>query len=70
MRLTRRALNTVPAVTSALQRARQGLARRDAEPDQQRTARALGDERARRLVEALVDALEQADTGALVGLLT
>jgi RNA polymerase sigma-70 factor, ECF subfamily len=61
---------TVPAVTSALQRARQGLARRDAEPDQQRTARALGDERRRRLVETFVDALERADTGTLVGLLT
>jgi RNA polymerase sigma-70 factor, ECF subfamily len=61
---------TVPAVTSALQRARQGLARRGAEPDQQRTLRALGDERARQLVEAFVDALERADTGALVSLLT
>jgi RNA polymerase sigma-70 factor, ECF subfamily len=61
---------TVPAVTSALQRARRGLARRDAEPDQQRTVRALGDERARQLVVAFVDALERADTGALVGLLT
>jgi RNA polymerase sigma-70 factor, ECF subfamily len=61
---------TVPAVTSALQRARQGLARRDAEPDQQRTVRSLGDERARQLVQAFVDALERADTAALVGLLT
>jgi len=60
----------VPAVTSALQRARQGLARRDAEPDQQRTVRSLGDERTRKLVEAFVDALERADAGALVGLLT
>ena len=61
---------TVPAVTSALQRARQGLARRDAEPDQQRTVRSLGDARVRGLVHAFVDALERADTGALVGLLT
>ena len=61
---------TVPAVTSALQRARQGLARRNAEPDQQRTVRSLGDERVRQLVEAFVDALERADTGTLVGLLT
>jgi RNA polymerase sigma-70 factor, ECF subfamily len=61
---------TVPAVTSALQRARQGLARRGAEPDQQRTVRLLGDERVRQLVEAFVDALERADTGALVSLLT
>jgi RNA polymerase sigma-70 factor, ECF subfamily len=57
-------------VTSALQRARQGLARRDAEPDQQRTVRTLGDERVRRLVvKAFVDALERADTSTLVGLL-
>src|SRR5580698_8618682 len=61
---------SVPAVTSALQRARQGLARRDAEPDQQRTVRSLGDARVRGLVHAFVDALERADTGALVGLLT
>jgi RNA polymerase sigma-70 factor (ECF subfamily) len=33
---------TVRAVTSALQRARHGLARRDAEPNQQRTVRSLG----------------------------
>jgi RNA polymerase sigma-70 factor, ECF subfamily len=61
---------TVPAVTSALQRARQALARRRAEPTQQRSLRALGDERARQLVEAFVDALERADPGSLVGLLT
>jgi RNA polymerase sigma-70 factor, ECF subfamily len=61
---------TVPAVTSALQRARATLAHRRAEPTQQRTLRALGDERARQLVEAVVDALERADPGSLVGLLT
>jgi RNA polymerase sigma-70 factor (ECF subfamily) len=61
---------TVPAVTSALQRARLGLAGPGAEPDQQRTVRSLGDERVRKLVKAFVDALERADTGALVGLLT
>src|SRR5260370_13022246 len=61
---------SVPAVTSALQRARQGVQRRNGEPDQQRTLRALGDKRARHLVEAFVDALERADVGSLVGLLT
>ncbi len=61
---------TVPAVTSALQRARQGLARHDAEPDQQRTVRSLGDERVRRLVDEFVGALERADTATLIGLLT
>jgi RNA polymerase sigma-70 factor (ECF subfamily) len=61
---------SVPAVTSALQRARQGVQRRNAEPAQQQTLRALGDKRVRHLVEALVDALERADVGSLVGLLT
>jgi RNA polymerase sigma-70 factor (ECF subfamily) len=61
---------SVPAVTSALQRAREGVRRRNGEPAQQQALRALGDKRARRLVEALVDALERADVGSLVGLLT
>lgn len=61
---------TVPAVTSALQRARQGIARLGAEPDQRRTLRSLGDARARQLVRDCVDALERADAGALVALLT
>lgn len=61
---------SVPAVTSALQRARQGVQRRNGEPTQQQALRALGDKRVRRLVEAFVDALERADIGSLVGLLT
>jgi RNA polymerase sigma-70 factor, ECF subfamily len=61
---------SVPAVTSALQRARQGLQRRNGEPAQQQTLRTLGDTRVRHLVEAFVDALERADVGSLVGLLT
>ena len=61
---------SVPAVTSALQRARLGLARRNGEPTQQQTLRALGDTRVRQLVEAFVDALERADVGSLVSLLT
>jgi RNA polymerase sigma-70 factor, ECF subfamily len=60
----------VPAVTSAPQRARQGLQRRNGELSQQQTLRALGDARVRHLVEALVDALERADVGSLAGLLT
>ncbi len=61
---------SVPAVTSALQRARQGVQRRNGEPTQQRIRRALGDQRVRDLVEAFVDALERADVGSLIGLLT
>jgi RNA polymerase sigma-70 factor, ECF subfamily len=61
---------SVPAVTSALQRARQGVQRRNGEPDQQQTLRTLGDKRVRHLVTAFVDALERADVGSLVGLLT
>ena len=61
---------SVPAVTSALQRARQGVQRRNGEPTQQQTLRALGDKRLHQLVEAFVDALERADVGSLVGLLT
>ena len=61
---------SVPAVTSALQRAREGVRRRNGEPGQQQALRALGDKRARHLVEALVDALERADVDSLVALLT
>jgi RNA polymerase sigma-70 factor, ECF subfamily len=61
---------SVPAVTSALQRARQGVQRRNGEPSQQKALRALGDRRIHQLVEAFVDALERADVGSLIGLLT
>jgi RNA polymerase sigma-70 factor (ECF subfamily) len=61
---------SVPAVTSALQRARQSVRRRNGEPTQQRARRVLGDQRVRHLVEAFVDALERADVASLVGLLT
>ena len=61
---------SVPAVTSALQRAREGVRRRNGEPAQQQALRALGDKRVRRLVEAFVDALERADVGSLADLLT
>jgi RNA polymerase sigma-70 factor, ECF subfamily len=62
--------STVPAVTSALQRARQSLSRRGAEPGQSQTLQTLGDERSRQLVRAFVDAIERADAPALVDLLT
>jgi RNA polymerase sigma-70 factor (ECF subfamily) len=61
---------SVPAVTSALQRARLGMRRENGEPTQRQALRDLGDKRVRRLVEAFVDALERADVGSLVGLLT
>ena len=57
-------------MTSALQRAREGVRRRNGEPAQQQALRALGDKRVRRLVEAFVDALERADVGSLADLLT
>jgi RNA polymerase sigma-70 factor (ECF subfamily) len=57
-------------VTSALQRARLGVRRENGEPTQRQALRDLGDKRVRRLVEAFVDALERADVGSLVGLLT
>ena len=60
---------SVPAVTSALQRAREGVRRRNGEPDQQQTLRTLGDQRVRHLAEAFVDALERADVSSLVSLL-
>jgi RNA polymerase sigma-70 factor (ECF subfamily) len=61
---------TVPSVNSALQRARQSTSERVPEQSQQATLRALGDERCRELVTRYMDAIERADVGALVGLLT
>jgi RNA polymerase sigma-70 factor, ECF subfamily len=60
---------SVAAVTSALQRARGALERRLPVQSQQAALRLLGDERTRGLVEAYVDAIERADTAALVGML-
>jgi RNA polymerase sigma-70 factor (ECF subfamily) len=60
---------SVPAVTSALQRARAATERRVPLQSQQATLRSLGDERTRELVGAYVAALERADTPALVGML-
>jgi RNA polymerase sigma-70 factor (ECF subfamily) len=61
---------SVPAVTSALQRARAGVQARVPARSQQTTLRALGDRRAREVLDAYVNAIEQADAPALVSLLT
>ena len=61
---------SVPAVTSALQRARATTEQRLPQRSQQATLRSLGDERTRQLVHAYVDAIERADAPALVAMLT
>ena len=61
---------SVPAVTSALQRARAATERRLPHQSQGTTLRSLSDERIRQLVEAYVAALERADTAALVTMLS
>lgn len=61
---------SVASVNSALQRARRLVATKVPDVSQQRTLRALGDERVRRLATGYADALERADPGALVELLT
>jgi RNA polymerase sigma-70 factor, ECF subfamily len=60
---------TVVAVNSALQRARKVVAERLPERSQQATLRSLGDDRARQLVEAYLDAWTRADVAALRALL-
>jgi RNA polymerase sigma-70 factor (TIGR02960 family) len=60
---------TVPAVNSALQRARARLAKRVHGPTQQATLRELGDDRLRSLLAKLVAAWERADVDGLLGLL-
>jgi RNA polymerase sigma-70 factor, ECF subfamily len=61
---------SVPAVNSALQRAR--AATRDGLParSQQSTLRALGDQRTRAIVEQYMDAMRRGDTDTLVSMLT
>lgn len=61
---------SVASATSALQRARVAVQSRVPTPSQHATLRSLGDQRARELVEAYVDALERADAPALARLLT
>ncbi|WP_028644424.1 sigma-70 family RNA polymerase sigma factor [Nocardioides sp. URHA0020] len=60
---------TVPAVNSALQRARAGLTTRLPDRSQQRVLRDLGDEQVRATVAAFVAAWERADVDAVVALL-
>jgi RNA polymerase sigma-70 factor (TIGR02960 family) len=60
---------TVPAVNSALQRARASLDSRRGPASQQQTLRDLGDERLEELVEAFVSAWERSDVEALLDLL-
>lgn len=61
---------SVPAVTSALQRARRVVADRIPPRSQQQTLRHLGDADVRALVDGFTAALEQADVPRLVRLLT
>lgn len=61
---------TVPAVNSALQRARATMRDRMPERSQQQVLRDLGDEQVRATVAAYVDAWERADVEAVVALLT
>jgi RNA polymerase sigma-70 factor, ECF subfamily len=60
---------SVISVNSALQRARRVAAERLPERSQQATLRSLGDDRARELIEAYLDAWSRGDVEALRGLL-
>jgi RNA polymerase sigma-70 factor, ECF subfamily len=60
---------SVPAVNSALQRARKAVDERLPERTQQETVRALGDERLRALVGRYVDAWERGDVSEVVSML-
>jgi RNA polymerase sigma-70 factor, ECF subfamily len=60
---------SVASVNSALQRARKAVEERLPERSQQETLRSLGDERARALVEAYLEAWQRADVDALTALL-
>jgi RNA polymerase sigma-70 factor (ECF subfamily) len=61
---------SVPAVNSALQRARATLDQRLPERSQQRTLGLLGDRRVRELIDAFVDAFERGDVDAMTTLLS
>ena len=60
---------TVPAVNSALQRARRTVDQRLPERTQQQTLRALGDARLEEIVSAYMDAMAQGDVERVVALL-
>ncbi len=61
---------TTASVNSALQRARKLVDERLPEQSQQATLRSLGDERLNEVVERYMQAMEQADVGAVVSLLS
>ncbi len=61
---------SVPAVTSALQRARAGLAGRRHGQTQQAALRSLGDAHTRALAGRYADAIERGDADLLVSMLT
>jgi RNA polymerase sigma-70 factor (ECF subfamily) len=61
---------TVPAVNSALQRARSAVDGRLPDRSQQATLRSLGDERLRQIVEDYIEALENGDLGSIIAMLT
>jgi len=61
---------SVPAVNSALQRARATAASGLPARSQQATLRALGDQRIREIVEQYADAIERGDADTLVSMLT
>jgi RNA polymerase sigma-70 factor, ECF subfamily len=61
---------TTASVNSALQRARVATDDRVPEQTQQATARALGDDGVREVVDAYVDAWQRGDVEAVVGMLT
>ena len=61
---------TTASVNSALQRARAATEERLPDPSQQATARALGDDGLRELVDAYVDAWQRGDVEAVVAMLT
>jgi RNA polymerase sigma-70 factor (ECF subfamily) len=61
---------SVPAVNSALQRARAAVRSRLPAQSQQSVQAALGDERIRQLAERYAAAFDQADVGSLISMLT
>ena len=61
---------TTASVNSALQRARKLIDERQPEQSQQATLRALGDDGLNEVVERYMQAMEQADVGALVTMLS
>jgi RNA polymerase sigma-70 factor (ECF subfamily) len=61
---------TSAAVNSALQRARRSLKKRLPKTSQQEVQRSLGEAGVRRVVERYMEAMERADVGAVIALLT